>query len=42
MKRENFLMRAWNVDVVVTFAERGMGGDTLRILHNKFTGTGTS
>ena len=35
-------MRAWDVDLVVRFGERGMGGDTLRAWHNKFAGTGTS
>ena len=33
-------MRACNLDVVATSAERGMGGDTLRTWHNKFAGTG--
>ena len=27
-------MRAWDVDAVVTFAERGMGGDTLQTWPN--------
>ena len=35
-------MRAWGLDVVVRFAERGTGGDTLQVWHNKFLGTGTS
>ena len=35
-------MRAWDLDVVVPFAERGMGGDTLWTWHNKFAGTGIS
>ena len=35
-------MRPWDVSVVVTFTERGIGGDTLRTWHNKFVGTITS
>ena len=38
----NFLMRTWDVDVVVTFAERVMSGNTLRASHKKFPGTGIS
>ena len=35
-------MRACDLDVVARSAERGMGGDTLRIWYSKFGGTGTS
>ena len=35
-------MRTWNVDMVVTFSERGMGGDALRKWHYKFADIGTS
>ena len=35
-------MRTWDVDVVVTFAERVMSGNTLRASHKKFPGTGIS
>ena len=35
-------MRAWDVDMVVRFAERGIGGDPLQTWHNKFPGTGAS
>ena len=35
-------MRAWNVDVVLIFTERGVGADNLRTWHNKFTSTGIS
>ena len=36
-----FLLRAWDLDVMVTFAERGMGRGTLQTWHNnKFPGIG--
>ena len=35
-------MRGWDVDMVVRFAERGIGGDPLQTLHNKFPSTGAS
>ena len=35
-------MRAWNMDMVVTFSKSGMGEDALRKWHYKFAGTGTS
>ena len=35
-------MRAWDVDVLVGFSERGIDWDTSQKLHNKFTGRGTS
>ena len=35
-------MRVCDLDLVTRYAERGMGGDTLRTWQNKFAGTGTS
>ena len=35
-------MRAWDLGVVVRFAEQYMGRDTLQTWDNKFSGTGTS
>ena len=39
---ENEEVFKWNLNVVVRYAERYMGGDTLRTWHNKFAGTDTS
>ena len=35
-------MTAWDLDGVVRFVEKGMGGNTLQTWHNKFSGTSIS
>ena len=35
-------MRGWDLDVMMRFEARIIGGDTLRTWHNNFAGTGTS